>query len=157
MVKINIVCVGKVKEKYFLSGIEEYAKRIGRFADFRIIEVAEENYKNFSDALINQILEKECERMEPNLKGYVIACAIEGQKLNSEKLSKKIENIKSNGEGQITFVIGGSYGLSNKIKEGADMLLSVSDMTFPHTLFRLMLTEQIYRALSIENGIKYHK
>ena len=157
MIKIDIVAVGKVKEKYFLEGINEYAKRISKFADFSVIEVLEENYKNFSEGLIPQILEKESERILPYLKGYIIACAIEGKKLTSFNLSKKIIELKNSGVSQITFVIGGSYGLSDKIKKRADMLLSVSDMTFPHTLFRLMLTEQIYRALSIENGVKYHK
>ncbi len=157
MIAMDIVCVGKVKEKYFFDGIEEYSKRIKKFADFRIIEVAEENYKNLSDGLVNQIMEKEADRILPNLKGFVIACALEGKKLSSELLSKKFVELKNLGVSHVTFVIGGSYGLSDRVKRKADMLLSVSDMTFPHTLFRLMLTEQIYRALTIENGVKYHK
>lgn len=157
MVKVNVVAVGKVKEKYFSDGIAEYAKRLSRFCSFSITEIAEENYTKVDDAIISSIKEKEAERILPHLKGHVIAMAIEGKKTSSENLAKSIEGLISNGTGVITFVIGGSYGLSKKIKEKSNALLSFSDMTFPHTLFRLMLTEQIYRAFSIIGGSAYHK
>ena len=157
MVKVNVVAVGKVKEKYFSDGISEYAKRLSRFCDFSITEISEENYMKVDDAIIRTIKEKEGERILPHLKGHVIAMAIEGKKTSSEKLADTIEGLVSHGTGVITFVIGGSYGLSDKVKEKANALMSFSDMTFPHTLFRLMLTEQIYRAFSIIGGSAYHK
>ncbi len=157
MIKINVVAVGKVKENYFVDGINEYAKRLKRFAEFNIIEVAEENFTKVDDALICVIKEREGDRILPHLKGYVIAMAIEGKKYSSDGLAKKIKTITDGGEGVITFVIGGSYGLSDKIKNKANELASFSDMTFPHTLFRLMLTEQIYRAFSINQNSPYHK
>ena len=156
MIKVNVVAVGKVKEKYFADGISEYAKRLSRFCEFKIIEVQEENYKNVDEGLAEIIKEREGERILPHLKGYVLAMAIEGKKYSSVKLAEKIKNI-SNTSGVITFVIGGSYGLSEAVKKRADELTSFSDMTFPHTLFRLMLTEQVYRAFCIINGSAYHK
>ena len=157
MIKINVVAVGKVKEKYFSLGIEEYAKRLGKYCDFSIIEIQEENYNKVDGALIENIKNKEGEKILPALKGKVFAMAIEGEKLSSEKLARRIKMLTDSGEGVITFVIGGSYGLSDAVKRRADALLSFSDMTFPHTLFRLMLTEQLYRAFSINSGSAYHK
>ena len=157
MVKVNVIAVGKVKEKYFADGIEEYAKRLSRYCRFRITEVGEENLSSSGKNAPFLIAEKEGEKILPLLSGYVICCAIEGKKLSSEKLSEKIETLKTAGESEITFVIGGSYGLSDKVKKRADFLLSVSDMTFPHTLFRLIITEQIYRAFTISENLPYHK
>ena len=157
MLKINLVAVGKVKEKYFLDGINEYAKRMGKFADFSIIEIGEENYTKVDDALIESIKEKEADKILPHLKGYVYCMAIEGKKMTSEQFAGQLKALIDQGKGVITFVIGGSYGLSNRVKSKADKLFSFSDMTFPHTLFRLMLSEQIYRAFSIIAGSSYHK
>ena len=157
MIKVNLVAVGKVKEKYFADGIAEYVKRLSKFCQFNLIEVAEENYNKVDQALINVIKEKEGERIAPHLKGHVVAMAIEGKTFSSERFAENINSLISRGTGVITFVIGGSYGLDDKIKKKADLLLSFSEMTFPHTLFRLMLTEQIYRAFQIEAGTKYHK
>ena len=126
MLKVKIVCVGKVKEKYFEQGILEYVKRISRFADIKIVEVAEENYKEVNASIERQIKEKEAQRILPNLSGYVIACAIEGKKLSSTALAKTIETKASLGLNEITFVIGGSYGLSDKIKALASEKLSFS-------------------------------
>ena len=153
MVKINIVCVGKVKEKYFADGIAEYAKRLSRFCEFSIIETEEENSKS-SPAII---VEKEGKNILSKLRGAVFALAIEGKKYTSVAFADKIKSLKDGGVGEITFVIGGSYGLSDEVKKRADGLISFSDMTFPHTLFRLMLTEQIYRAFSIIDNTPYHK
>jgi 23S rRNA (pseudouridine1915-N3)-methyltransferase len=157
MIKVNIVAVGKVKEKYFADGISEYSKRLSRFCDFTITEIAEENYQKVTDSLINTIKEKEGEKILPHLKGQVYAMAIEGKKFSSQTFAKEIKLLIDRGEGVITFVIGGSYGLDDKVKARADKLISFSDMTFPHTLFRLMLTEQIYRAFTINTGSSYHK
>lgn len=157
MIKVNVVAVGKVKEKYFADGIAEYSKRLSRYCEFKITEVAEENYQKADGALINTIKEKEGERIIPHIKGYVYAMAIEGKKTSSERFAAAIKSLCDKGSGVITFVIGGSYGLSDAVKDRADELLSFSDMTFPHTLFRLMLSEQIYRAFSINGGSAYHK
>ena len=157
MIKVNVVAVGKVKEKYFADGISEYAKRLTRYCEFKMIEVSEENFTKFDEGLVSTIKEKEAERILPHLKGYVVAMAIEGKKYTSEKFAKLIKDVADRGSGVITLVIGGSYGLSDRVKNRADELLSFSDMTFPHTMFRLMLTEQIYRAFSINSGSSYHK
>ena len=125
--------------------------------DFSIIEIGEENYNKVDEKLIDNIKQKEGEKILSLLKGKVFAMAIEGEKLSSEKLAKRIKTLIDLGEGVITFVIGGSYGLSDAVKRKADALLSFSDMTFPHTMFRLMLTEQLYRAFSINAGSAYHK
>ena len=154
MIKVNIVCVGKVKEKYFLSGIEEYAKRLQRFCEFSVIETPEENAKNLFEEGIKL---REGQHILSKLRGAVFALAIEGKKYSSEKFADRLKKLKDNGTGEITFVIGGSYGLSDQVKSKADELISFSDMTFPHTLFRLMLTEQIYRAFTIIEGVTYHK
>lgn len=157
MIKVNVVAVGKVKEKYFADGINEYAKRLSKYCDFTIVEVAEENYSKTDEGIIKQIKEKEGERILSHLKGKVFVMAIEGKKLSSQNLAKTIKQLTDSGEGVLTFVIGGSYGVSDVVKNKADALLSFSDMTFPHTLFRLMLTEQLYRAFSINGGSAYHK
>ncbi len=157
MIKINVIAVGKVKEEYFEKGIEEYSKRLSRFCEFNIIEVGEENYKKIDNGTIQTILDKEGAKIQPLLKGYVFALAIEGKKFSSESFAKEIEQKAVMGNGTITFVIGGSYGISKEVKKRANSLISFSDMTFPHTLFRLMLTEQIYRAFCINSGVAYHK
>ena len=157
MVKVNIVAVGKVKEKYFADGINEYAKRLSKYCEFSIIEIPEENYNKVDDSLIENIKEREAEKILPKLKGYVFAMAIEGKKFSSEKFASTIKGLTDSGNGIITLAIGGSYGLSNAVKQKANALISFSDMTFPHTLFRLMLTEQLYRAFSINAGSAYHK
>lgn len=156
MIKVNIVCVGRVKEKYFEEGIAEYAKRLSRYCEFKIIEVEEENFKKAEDGEINIIKEREGERILPHLKGYVFVSAIEGKKLSSKAFSEKLKKAADE-RGTVTFVIGGSYGLADEVKKRARELISFSDMTFPHTLFRLMLVEQIYRAFSISAGTAYHK
>lgn len=156
MMKINVVAVGKVKEKYFKDGIEEYSKRLSRFCSFNIIELPEENYVKVNPSVIDDIKKKEAENILPHLKGKVFLTAIEGKILSSEEFAEKIRNVKDCGEGVITFVIGGSYGLDKSVKEKGE-LVSFSKMTFPHTLFRLILTEQIYRAFTILEGTLYHK
>ena len=157
MIKIRLIAVGKVKEKYFADAIAEYSKRLSAYCDFTLIEVKEENYKNPSSADIKKIMAIEGERIEKAIKGYPIVLAIEGKKFSSEELSKRIKTLTDRGEGELAFIIGGSYGVDERIKKLCKESLSFSDMTFPHTLMRVMVTEQIYRAFSIIAGSEYHK
>ncbi len=155
MIKINLVAVGKVKEKYFSEGIDEYAKRLSRFCDFNIIEVKEEAFTSPSEAEINLIKKREAERILPKLRGKVFCLAIEGKIISSENLSEIIGKSSANFP-ELTFVIGGSYGLDGSVKEKGE-LISLGKATFPHTLFRLIMTEQLYRAFTILSGTAYHK
>ena len=156
MFKVKIIAVGKIKEEYFQQAVAEYVKRAGRYAEVKIVEVKEENFcAEPSDKEKEIILEKEGEGILKEVKGRVFALAIEGKKISSEGLKDLIKKSKDAGE-ELTFIIGGSYGLADKVKRAAT-LVSFSDMTFPHTLFRVMLTEQIYRAFNILEGGKYHK
>jgi 23S rRNA (pseudouridine1915-N3)-methyltransferase len=155
--KVRIVCVGKVKESYFSDGIAEYLKRLTRFAKVEIIEVKEENFAlDPSLAEMEKIKEKEGVSILKSLKGYVIALCVEGKQCSSEVLAEKIAKIRDTA-GELTFVIGGSYGLADEVKKQAAEKLSFSQMTFPHTLMRLILTEQLYRAFMIDAGSAYHK
>lgn len=156
MFKVKIIAVGKIKESYFAEAVAEYVKRAGRYAEVKIVEVKEENFcAEPSDKEKDIILDKEGDAILKEVKGRVFALAIEGKKISSEGLKDLIKKSKDAGE-ELTFIIGGSYGLADKVKRAAT-LISFSDMTFPHTLFRVMLTEQIYRAFNIMEGGKYHK
>ena len=158
MVKIRIVCVGKIKEKYFAEAAAEYAKRINRFAEISVREIKEENFTTDpSPAEAQRITDLEGAGIERELRGHIVCLAVEGKKLSSEALSEKLKGLADSGAGEITFIIGGSYGVASAIKKRADELVSFSDMTFPHTLARVMLLEQIYRAFMISSGSKYHK
>ena len=153
MYKVNLIAVGKVKEKYFTQAIEEYSKRLTRFCEFNIIECKEQSLEDTPESVA---LQKESEEILKKLRGYIVVMAIEGEKCDSQKLSKLLTQVKDS-VGEITFVIGSSCGISSAVKTKADKLLSFSDMTFPHTLFRVMLCEQIYRGFMISGGGKYHK
>ena len=155
MIKVNIVAVGKVKEKYFADGIKEYQKRLSKYCDLTITEVAEETFDKVGVGEISKIIEREGERIRKHLKGFVVAMCIEGEKVSSEQFSSLISK-GAEEKGVITFVIGGSYGLSDEIKANAQKV-SFGAVTFPHTLMRLILTEQVYRAFNIINGTPYHK
>lgn len=157
MIKIRIVSVGRVKEKYFSEAVSEYSKRLSRFCDFSLVEVKEENYDKATAANVEKILSVEGERIEKAIKGTPVCLAIEGKKLSSEGLAEFIKTKIDRGEGEITFIIGGSYGIDERIKRLCKDKISFSDMTFPHTLARVMLSEQIYRAFTIINGAEYHK
>jgi len=157
MIKINIVTVGNLKEKYLIECVKEYQKRISRFGFINIIELEEEKLpKNYSEADISKCLVRESVKIEKHLNGFIIVLDINGKNLSSVEFAKKLEDISLNFD-TITFVIGSSYGISESIKSKANMLLSFSKMTFPHQLFRVMLLEQIYRACTINNNILYHK
>ena len=145
MIKINIVCVGKIKEEFYRSAVAEYTKRLSRFAKVEIKEIAE-----------GKNLEEEAESILRAMKGYSFALCIEGRKLSSQDLAKEVKNLCDKGE-EITFVIGSSCGLANVVKERSDFKLSFSDMTFPHQLMRVILCEQIYRSFMINCGSEYHK
>ena len=158
--KITIVCVGKIKEKYFTGAMEEYAKRLGRYCSLTVTEVADEKTPDgASEAVETQIKEKEGERILSNIKdgSFVVALAINGNMLDSEELAAKIEKWGVSGISQIVFIIGGSLGLSNQVLVRADYKLSFSKMTFPHQLMRVILLEQIYRSYRIIQGEPYHK
>ena len=158
--RITIICVGKVKEKFYVEAIKEYSKRLGRYCKLDIIEVADEKTPAAaSDNEINLVKDKEGERMKRYISedAYVIALAIDGTKLTSEKYAEYISNLGIRGVSHIQFIIGGSLGISNDILKKADMKLSFSDMTFPHQLMRVILLEQIYRGYRIINNEPYHK
>jgi 23S rRNA (pseudouridine1915-N3)-methyltransferase len=157
---IDIACVGKVKEKFFRDAIDEYSKRLSRYCKLNILEVADEKTPdNASQTLETQIKDKEGERLLKVIKddAFVIVLAIDGKNLSSEELASKIEGLGVSGKSRITFVIGGSLGLSESVMKRADMKLSFSRMTFPHQLMRVVLLEQVYRSYRIINNEPYHK
>lgn len=160
MLTVNIICVGNLKEKYLKDAVDEYKKRLSAFCKFDIIEIAEQRLSDKpSESEINSALEKEAEKiMQKVPKGSaVIPMAIEGKQLSSENLADTVSDFALKGFSSISFIIGSSFGLSQNIKSKANLLLSMSKMTFPHQLARVMLCEQIYRAFSIINHTKYHK
>lgn len=159
MLNVNVICVGSLKEKYFREAVDEYSKRLSRYCKFNIIELDEEKISDQqTQAMIDKTLHKEGERILSKISksDYVVAMCIEGKILSSEELAHKLNDISMT-SGTVCFVIGGSWGLCDEIKRRADFKLSVSKMTFPHQLFRVMLCEQIYRAFSINANAKYHK
>lgn len=157
MMKINVVCIGSIKEKYFNDAIAEYLKRLSKFYQMEIIELKEEKMpKNYSQTDIENVKTKESLAMKKVLKGYVIALDERGEELNSVKMSEKLSKIMLSNS-TISFVIGGSWGLSEDIKKKANMLLSFSKFTFPHQLMRVVLLEQLYRQTTILNNIPYAK
>lgn len=145
MQKINIVCVGKIKEKFYREAVEEYLKRLSRFARVEVREIAE-----------GRTLEDEAEDILRAAKGKIIALCVEGEKRSSEALAATIKKFTDAGE-ESTFIIGSSHGLARSVKDAADLKLSFSDMTFPHQLMRVILLEQLYRAFMINGGGEYHK
>lgn len=154
---INIVCVGNIKEKFIEQAIQVYKQRISKFANVNIVEVKEEKLtKNYSLKDIEICVEKESEKILNQLKGYSVLLDIDGKMLSSVELAKKMENIFLTNS-TINFIIGGSYGVSEKLKNSVDFRLSFSKLTFPHQLFRVNVLEQIYRAFTIINNITYHK
>lgn len=158
--KIDICCVGKVKESAFRDMISEYSKRLSRYANLSILEVADEKTpENASEAVEEGIKKKEGERLLSVIKenSFVIALAIDGKNLSSTELADKVNSLGINGISHIQFVIGGSLGLSPEVLRRADLKLSFGRMTFPHQLMRVILLEQIYRSYRIINNEPYHK
>ncbi len=154
---VNIVCVGKIKEKYIKDGIAEYAKRLSRFCKFEIIEVSEELCSDPNGKNILSTKNAEGERILRKLKGYSIALDLKGQSLSSEQISKKISSLKQSGVSTVNFIIGGSFGLSQAVLDKCDLSICFGAITYPHQLMRLIISEQIYRAFTIEEGSSYHK
>ncbi|MBO4554728.1 MAG: 23S rRNA (pseudouridine(1915)-N(3))-methyltransferase RlmH [Clostridia bacterium] len=151
--KVNVVAIGKIKEKYFTDAIAEYAKRLSRYADFKVIELAdapqgktvEEQKKIESDELLQKA------------KGFVIALDPRGKELTSEDFAELIKTKCTEGQSEFSFLIGGSHGHTDELRAQADVVMSFGKPTFPHQLFRVMTCEQIYRAFCIINGTPYHK
>ncbi|MBY5034060.1 23S rRNA (pseudouridine(1915)-N(3))-methyltransferase RlmH [Streptococcus gallolyticus] len=158
--KIKVITVGKLKEKYLKDGIAEYSKRLSRFTKLDLIELADEKTPDkASQAENEQILQKEADRIMGKIadRDYVIALAIEGEQFPSEKFSQILSDITVKGFSDITFVIGGSLGLAPVVKKRANLLMSFGKLTLPHQLMKLVLVEQIYRAFMIQQGSPYHK
>lgn len=158
--KITVITVGKIKEKYLRDAIAEYSKRLGKYCSLEILEVADEKTPDkASEVLEEQIREKEGQRILKLIKddSYVITLEILGKLLTSEELADKIDMLGIQGKSHITFIIGGSLGLSREVMRRSDYALSFSKMTFPHQLMRVILLEQIYRSYRIISGEPYHK
>jgi len=158
--RISIVCVGKIKEKYLKLGIDEFSKRLSKYCKLEVIELDDEKApENLSDKEMLMIKDKEGKKILSKIKdnAHVIALAIDGKNLSSEELADTIDNLGVRGTSHIVFVIGGSLGLSDEVLRRANYKLSFSKMTFPHQLMRLILLEQIYRAYRINNSEPYHK
>lgn len=158
--KITVIAVGKIKEKYYRDAVAEYAKRLSKYCRFEVVEVEDEKTPDKAgEALEEQIREKEAERILRQIKpdAYVVTLEIGGKKTDSVAFARQMERLATYGQSHIQFIIGGSLGLHKKVSERADEKLSFSDLTFPHQLMRVILSEQIYRGYRIINGEPYHK
>lgn len=160
MQKITVISVGRLKEEFYKAAEQEYAKRLGGFCDLNIIEIPQEQLPSDpSEGQIASALDAEAEQILAKLpkNAEVISLCIEGKLYSSEQLAKAVEDNADIGSGCMAFIIGGSFGLSERVKAGSKIRLSMSKMTFPHRLARVMLLEQIYRAFQINAGSRYHK
>ena len=160
MQNVTIICVGKLKEQYLKDALSEYSKRLSAYCKFNILELNEAKLsQNPSQKEIDACLENEADVILSKIpdNAYVFALCIEGKGVTSEKFAEMIERSAVDGKSNLVFIIGSSFGLSDRVKKRADYRLSLSNMTFPHQLFRVMLAEQIYRGFAIINGSKYHK
>lgn len=160
MFNITLITVGKLKEKFYLAAAAEYEKRLQAYSNFQLIELPESRLPDDpSPAEISVGLEKEAQQIQSKIPKGAWFCVFtpEGKLLSSEELAGKIKQIKLDGKSSACFLIGSSFGISQKLKDAADFKLSISPMTFPHHLARIMVLEQLYRAEAIQNGSKYHK
>lgn len=158
MLTVQLICIGKLKEAYLREAQAEYVKRLGAFCKIDVLELPEYRLPdNPSPAQIEKGLAEEGKQILSKASGALIPMCIEGKELSSPALSQKIDRLALNGESAISFIIGGSFGLSDEVKSRGTLRLSMSPMTFPHQLARIMLLEQIYRAFQISSGGKYHK
>ncbi|MDO4431761.1 MAG: 23S rRNA (pseudouridine(1915)-N(3))-methyltransferase RlmH [Aerococcaceae bacterium] len=158
--QIEIICVGKLKEKYLKQGIDEYLKRLSAYATVTITEVSDEpTAEQMSATEIHHVLEKEADKISQRLSNdrQIIVLAIEGKLVTSEELASQLDNFATYGQSKVTFIIGGSLGLADKLKQRAHLKVSFGRITLPHQLMRLVLVEQIYRAFRIMKGHAYHK
>ena len=159
MVHINIICVGKLKEGYLKQAVEEYSKRLKKYCDLNIIEINDEQLPSkINESVIEQIKEKECKKIMENIRNdsYVIPLDLRGKQHTSEEFSSKIDNIQTQGYSNITFIIGGTLGLTNEVLKRANETICFSKMTFPHQLIRVFLLEQIFRGFKISKNETYH-
>ena len=159
MVHINIITIGKLKEKYLKDAIDEYSKRLAKYCELKVIELSDEQLPNkINESIIKQIKEKECKKIMENIKtdSYIIPLDLRGKQYSSEEFSSKIENIQLQGYSDITFIIGGTLGLTDEILKKANETICFSKMTFPHQLIRVFLLEQIFRAFKISKNETYH-
>lgn len=161
MINIRIICMGKIKEKYLNEAIAEYSKRLSKFCKLEVIELSDEKLPtNPNPSLINEVKEKEAKlilnKLESFKSTYTICLDELGKSLSSTEFAEKIDDIAINSSSSITFIIGGSLGLSNTVKSKADYILSFSKLTFPHQLFRVFLLEQLFRCFKILNNEQYH-
>ena len=159
MLTINVICIGKVKEKFFRDAIDEYSKRLSKYCKLNILELPDEKIPDKTNLNIeNEIKTKECNNIINHIKkdSYVVCLDLKGKELSSEDFSKNIENISMQSS-QITFIIGGSLGLTEKLVDLSNQKICFSKMTFPHQLIRVFLLEQIFRAFKISNGETYHR
>ena len=156
MIRINVVCIGKIKEKYIKEGINEFLKRLSKYIKLEIIELAEEDDNKGIENAINSETERIINAISKKSYSYNILLDLKGKMLDSEEMAHKIEEI-SMISSEINFIIGGSNGVNDNLRKIVDFRLCFSPMTFPHQLMRLILTEQLYRWVSINNNIKYHK
>ena len=155
---INLIVIGKLKEDYLRSACAEYIKRLGRYCTFELHELDECRLSDKpSEKEITAALKKEAAAIKKYAKGLIVPMCIEGKQLSSPELSEKITSAGVNGMGTVTFIIGSSFGLDDEIKQMGSLKLSMSKMTFPHQLMRVILTEALYRAFTIINGKRYHK
>lgn len=160
MQSVTVLCVGRLKEKFYADACAEYQKRLGRYCRLNIIELPEQRLRDApSDAEIAAALEREADAIVGKLPrgGAVIALCVEGGELSSGQLAETMARYAAQGVSHLTFLIGGSFGMAERVKKAADLRLSMSRMTFPHHLARVMLLEQIYRAYQIQSGTRYHK
>ena len=161
MQNIDLICVGKLNAKYFAEGVAEYQKRLAAFANFRILELPEEKLeeKNASDTLVRKALDKEGRAILASVRrgAALVALCVEGKQISSEELAQFLAARAGSGAGDVAFVIGSSHGLSEQVKQAAALRFSMGRITMPHQLARLVLAEQLYRACTINAGMKYHK
>ena len=159
MIGINIICVGKLKEKYLKDAIDEYSKRLSKYCNLNIIEIQDEKLPGkVNDSIAKDIKQKECTKILNAIKkdSYVMAIDLRGKQFTSEEFSKKIDEVPVKGFSNITFIIGGTLGLTEEVLNSANEFISFSKMTFPHQLIRVFLLEQVFRAFKISNNETYH-
>ena len=159
MIGINIICVGKLKEKYLKDAIDEYSKRLSKYCNLNIIDIQDEKLPGkVNDSIAKDIKQKECTKILNAIKkdSYVMALDLRGKQFTSEEFSKKIDEVPVKGFSNITFIIGGTLGLTEEVLNSANEFISFSKMTFPHQLIRVFLLEQVFRAFKISNNETYH-
>ena len=159
MVSINVICVGKLKEKYLKDAVLEYSKRLSKYCNLNIIEISDEKLSNkINNSIIDEIKEKECRKILNNIKkdSYIISLDLKGKEYSSEEFSTKIQDITIKGFSSITFIIGGTLGITNEVLNKSNELICFSKMTFPHQLIRVFLLEQLFRGFKILNNETYH-